>query len=124
MINKIIISSIILISILMSSLSARELIKNGEFNNSFTGWTDWKLSEAIVYDKSIDTTGLLSGPNSALFDILAGSSTDWHIQFHNSDFISQRTANYYISYKAGFDGPMETLSLPCAVPCKLSKSDR
>jgi hypothetical protein len=99
----------------LSILSARELVSNGDFDNSFVGWTDWKISDAVDFEKSIDTTGLLSGANSAKFDILAGSDTDWHIQFHNSDFVSQKSAKYYVSFKAGFDGPMDSLSLPLAM---------
>ena len=57
--KKICINSFVLIFILISSVSARELIKNGEFDNSFTGWTDWKQSETITYDNGLEFCGHL-----------------------------------------------------------------
>ena len=113
--KKININSFTLIFILMSSISARELITNGEFDNGYSGWTDWKISDAVTYEKSIDTTGVFSGPNSAKFDIFVGSDTDWHIQFHNTSFTSQKTAKYHVSFNAGFDGSMDTFVLPAAL---------
>ncbi len=99
----------------ISPAAARELVRNGEFNDNFAGWTDWKISDTVVYNKSIDETGVLSGPHSAKFDIFSGSDTDWHIQFHYKDFATQKTAKYYVSFKAGFDGVAGSYALPVAV---------
>jgi len=94
---------------------ARELVKAGEFDNGFARWTDWKISDAVTYEKSIDETGLLSGPNSAKFYIFTGSTTDWHIQFHYESFATQKSAKYYVSFMAGFDGIMESFIMPAAI---------
>jgi hypothetical protein len=84
------------------SLSAKELIKNGEFDNSFATWTEWKISDEVVYLKSIDDSGLLSGPNSARFEIQSGSTVDWHLQFLSACPI-QKKANYYVRFMAGYE---------------------
>ncbi|MBN2001157.1 T9SS type A sorting domain-containing protein [candidate division KSB1 bacterium] len=121
--KKIIMICFIWSLIFVASTSARELIKNGEFDDSFTNWTDWKISDAVNYVKSIDKTGVLSGLNSAKFDFITGSDTDWHMQFHYAAFATQKTANYYVSFKAGFDGIVESVILPATIRDPLTNVD-
>jgi len=87
---------------LTNILFAREFIENGEFDNGFSGWGHWKISDDILYYTFIDSSGLLSGPNSARFEFDFGSTVDWHIQFAYACPI-QKNTKYYIQFMAGFE---------------------
>ncbi|RPI02554.1 MAG: T9SS C-terminal target domain-containing protein [Calditrichaeota bacterium] len=100
--STLMLAAVILIMVVLNA-NARDLIKNGEFD-AFTGWMEWKYSNDIIYTKSIDNAGLLSGANSAKFEIESGGALDWYIQFSYNCPIQQK-AKYYIRFMAGYESP-------------------
>ncbi|HDQ45544.1 MAG TPA: hypothetical protein ENN17_08630, partial [bacterium] len=74
---------LLLISVLLIAvpcLFAQNIIQNGEFDDGETGWDGWIDGGSTNIVKSIDDTGVLSGPNSYKFEITEGSADVWRIQ--------------------------------------------
>ena len=88
--------------ILVSLLESREIIKNGEFDNGWSGWLEWH-HETAQFNRMIDETGLLSGSNSCLYEIIKGGEFDWHIQLPHACPL-QPKSKYYIRYSASHEG--------------------
>ncbi len=105
---------ILFLLVMTTFLFSREMIENGEFDNGFSGWSQWKISDDVRYYTFIDSSGLLSGPNSARFEFDFGSTVDGHIQFAHACPIQKKT-KYYIQFMAGYESVAETYNVPFAI---------
>jgi hypothetical protein len=97
----------------ISLLAARELISNGEFDKGLSGWVIWYQPGSAAegnFSIMIDTTGILSGKNSARADIFNGDNTDWYIQLNASAPI-QINARYYMKYMIASESALETTKI-------------
>ena len=87
---------------------ANELI-NGEFDDGMQGWELSIFNPGASGTFDIDTTGQLSGPNSAHVTLLTNTGTNFHIQLEQRLEVKEGRS-YAISYQARSSVPttMET----------------
>jgi hypothetical protein len=96
--------------LLICQLSARNVIVNGEFDNGLTGWNSGWIAGGVDVDFYVDTTGLLSGQNCFMIDVIAGGENTWDIQ-RVQDVPIEEGQTYELYFMAMFEGAHESVTM-------------